>query len=107
VPDGVALDLRGELLVEHGGDGSGRASGAARAIDALAPDALAKVRRRVVGLAESEGNAVVARLRDELGTSRKYAQALLDHCDAMRLTLRLPDDARVLRRRSGTGQAAR
>ena len=37
-------------------------------------------------------------LRDELGTSRKYAQALLEHFDAERLTLRR-GDARVLRRR--------
>jgi selenocysteine-specific elongation factor len=38
-------------------------------------------------------------LRDELGTSRRYAQALLETLDAERVTLRLPDDSRVLRRR--------
>jgi selenocysteine-specific elongation factor len=36
-------------------------------------------------------------LRDELGTSRKYAQALLEHLDAARVTRRRPDDSRVLR----------
>ena len=41
----------------------------------------------------------LARLRDELGTSRKYAQALLEHLDSTRYTLRLPDDRRVLRPR--------
>ena len=40
----------------------------------------------------------LARLRDELGTSRKYAQALLEHLDAARVTRRRPDDSRVLRR---------
>ena len=40
----------------------------------------------------------LARLRDELGTSRKYAQALLECFDAERLTLRR-GEARVLRRR--------
>jgi selenocysteine-specific elongation factor len=42
----------------------------------------------------------LARLRDELGTSRKYAEALLEHLDQARYTKRLPDDRRVLRRRS-------
>jgi selenocysteine-specific elongation factor len=43
----------------------------------------------------------LARLRDELSTSRKYAQALLEHLDAARVTRRLADDSRVLR---GSGQ---
>ncbi|MDQ3742452.1 MAG: SelB C-terminal domain-containing protein, partial [Actinomycetota bacterium] len=34
-----------------------------------------------------------------LGTSRKFAQALLEHLDAARVTVRRPDDSRVLRRR--------
>ena len=33
--------------------------------------------------------------------SRRYAQALLEHLDATRLTRRLPDDRRVLRRAAG------
>jgi selenocysteine-specific elongation factor len=37
-------------------------------------------------------------VRDELGTSRKYAQALLEHLDRTRVTRRL-GDAHVLRRR--------
>jgi hypothetical protein len=31
-------------------------------------------------------------------TSRRFAQALLEHLDAERVTKRLPDDSRVLRR---------
>ena len=47
----------------------------------------------------AEGSITLARLRDELGTSRRYAQALLEALDAERVTLRLPDDSRILRRR--------
>jgi selenocysteine-specific elongation factor len=64
------------------------------------PEALAAVRDRVVAIVEAEGAVTLARLRDELGTSRKFAQALLEHLDAARVTRRLPDDRRVLRRRS-------
>jgi selenocysteine-specific elongation factor len=62
------------------------------------PDALASVRDRVEAIIAADGAVTMARLRDELGTSRKYAQALLEHLDAARVTLRLPDDRRVLRR---------
>src|SRR4051794_11096298 len=64
------------------------------------PDAIADVRDRVVAIVESEGAVTLARLRDELGTSRKFAQALLEHLDAARVTVRRPDDSRVLRRRA-------
>jgi selenocysteine-specific elongation factor len=61
-------------------------------------DALDAVRARVVEIAGAEGSITLARLRDELETSRRYAQALLETLDADRVTLRLPDDRRVLRR---------
>ncbi len=64
-------------------------------------DAVAQVRGLVEQLAGAEDGVTLARLRDELGTSRKYAQAWLEHLDASRVTLRLADDRRVLRRRSG------
>ena len=63
------------------------------------PEALDAVRARVEGIVGAEGSITLARLRDELGTSRKFAQALLEHLDAARVTLRRPDDSRVLRRR--------
>ena len=62
------------------------------------PEALAAVRARVEQIIASEGSITLARLRDELQTSRKFAQALLEHFDAERVTKRLPDDSRVLRR---------
>jgi selenocysteine-specific elongation factor len=65
------------------------------------PDAIAAVQARVEGIIHAEGGITLARLRDELQTSRRYAQALLEHLDATRVTLRLPDDRRVLRRRGG------
>ena len=62
------------------------------------PDAVEAVRGRVEAIIDAEGDITMARLRDDLGTSRKYAQALLEHLDAARVTSRLPDDRRVLRR---------
>jgi selenocysteine-specific elongation factor len=56
------------------------------------------VRARVEAVIAAEGSITLARLRDELQTSRKFAQAHLEHLDAERVTKRLPDDARVLRR---------
>ncbi|HEX8123236.1 MAG TPA: selenocysteine-specific translation elongation factor [Solirubrobacteraceae bacterium] len=62
-------------------------------------DALDRVRERVESIVAAEGQVTLARLRDELETSRKFAQAHLEHLDAARVTLRRPDDSRVLRRR--------
>jgi selenocysteine-specific elongation factor len=62
-------------------------------------DAVEDVRAAVERIIAAEGAITLARLRDELRTSRKYAQALLEHLDAARVTLRREDDTRVLRRR--------
>jgi selenocysteine-specific elongation factor len=69
------------------------------------PEAIARVRAVVERIATEEGSVTLARLRDELATSRKFAQALLEHLDAARVTRRLQDDSRLLRRsaRSGGG----
>jgi selenocysteine-specific elongation factor len=63
------------------------------------PEALAAVRERLVAKIERDGAITIASARDELGTSRKYAQAYLEHLDAERVTLRR-GDVHVLRRRS-------
>jgi selenocysteine-specific elongation factor len=81
-----------KLLVEHG-----RAVRLGRDMHAH-PDALAAVRERVRALAERDGEVTLGGLRDDLQTSRKYAQALLEHCDAERLTLRVGDVRRLRRR---------
>ena len=77
---------------------AGRAVRVGRAMYAH-PDALAAVRGRVEAVIAADGAITLARLRDELQTSRKFAQAHLEHLDAERVTKRLPDDSRVLRRR--------
>ncbi|HEY7619574.1 MAG TPA: selenocysteine-specific translation elongation factor [Solirubrobacteraceae bacterium] len=77
---------------------AGRAVRVGRAMYAH-PDAVADVRARVERIIAAEGSITLARLRDELHTSRKFAQALLEHLDAERVTKRLPDDSRVLRGR--------
>ena len=61
-------------------------------------DVLDEIREEVVALLEAAGPVSLAEVRDELGTSRRYAQALLEHFDGEGLTLRR-GDARVLRRR--------
>jgi selenocysteine-specific elongation factor len=45
---------------------------------------------------EREGRVTLAQVRDLFGTSRKYAQALLEHLDEQRITRRVGDE-RVLR----------
>lgn len=56
------------------------------------PDVLADARRRVLELAACHDGAVtLAQLRDELGTSRKFAQALLEHLDSEKVTIRRGD----------------
>jgi selenocysteine-specific elongation factor len=56
------------------------------------PEVLADVRDRVVAIMRAEGSITLARLRDELHTSRRYAQALLEHLDAQRVTRRIGDE---------------
>ncbi|HEX6460009.1 MAG TPA: selenocysteine-specific translation elongation factor [Thermoleophilaceae bacterium] len=62
------------------------------------PEPLAELEARVIALCERDGSASIASVRDELGTSRKYAQALLEHLDGEKVTRRV-GDAHVLRRR--------
>jgi selenocysteine-specific elongation factor len=57
----------------------------------------AAVRERIVGVLQAAGSVSLAEVRDALATSRKPAQAFLEHLDAERVTRRLADDRRVLR----------
>jgi selenocysteine-specific elongation factor len=65
-------------------------------------DTLAHARERVIALIEAEGPVTLARVRDELGSSRRVVQLLLERLDADRVTLRRGDE-RVLRRRRPAG----
>ena len=86
---------------------------AVRALDALAADevivrlrpgvyigtgALESAERAVVAACGQGGSITIAQLRDLLGTSRKLAQAILEHLDAARITRRRGDE-HVLRSR--------
>jgi selenocysteine-specific elongation factor len=55
---------------------------------------------RVVAICRREGSATIASVRDELGTSRRYAQALLEHLDAVKVTIR-HGDSHVIRHNAG------
>jgi selenocysteine-specific elongation factor len=64
-----------------------------------AREQLEPLRRRALDLAAERGEITLPELRDALGTSRKYAQALLEHLDATKATVR-HGDRHVLRRGS-------
>jgi selenocysteine-specific elongation factor len=53
--------------------------------------AYAAMRDTALAIIEQEGHVTVAMLRDQLGTSRKFAQALLEHLDDRRVTRRIGD----------------
>jgi selenocysteine-specific elongation factor len=64
-------------------------------------EVLADIRARLVEVAKQNGGAIsLAQLRDELATSRKFAQALLEHFDSEKVTIRRGDE-HVLRRSAG------
>ena len=65
------------------------------------PDVLADTRQKVIALAaDGDGGVTLAQLRDALGTSRKFAQALLEHLDSEKVTIRR-GDAHYVRRGAG------
>ncbi len=55
---------------------------------------------------QAKGQITLAEVRDQFRTSRKYAQALLEHLDAIGTTRRL-GDARVLARLTGTAHGGK
>jgi selenocysteine-specific elongation factor len=80
--------------------GAGRAVRVSKSLH-YHPDALTEVRRRVLEIADrSAGKVTLGQLRDRLGTSRKFAQALLEHLDSERVLIRR-GDAHLVRRGAG------
>jgi selenocysteine-specific elongation factor len=68
---------------------------------AFSPSAYDELTQRVQSLLAREGEATVARIRDEFETSRKYVLALLEHTDALGLTVRSGDVRRLGPRATG------
>ena len=62
----------------------------------FAADAYAEMVAAITARLREKGTITLAEVRDMFGTSRRYAQALLEHLDAERVTKRV-GDARVLR----------
>ncbi|MEJ7762372.1 MAG: selenocysteine-specific translation elongation factor [Thermomicrobiales bacterium] len=60
-----------------------------------------RIERGVVGLLDRDGTVTIASFRDHFDTSRKYAQAVLEHLDSQRVTRRVGDQ-----RVRGTAAAA-
>ena len=65
---------------------------------AFTAPAYTAAREAAVAIATERGSVTIAQLRDRLGCSRRYAQALLEAFDAEGITRRVGDE-RVLRRR--------
>jgi selenocysteine-specific elongation factor len=63
------------------------------------PDRLDALMTRLATAMEAAGQLTLAEARDLLGTSRRYAQALLEHMDSEGMTLRVGDARRLRRRR--------
>jgi selenocysteine-specific elongation factor len=53
---------------------------------------LERLLERVVEACRRDGSVTIASVRDELGTSRRYAQALVEHLDALKVTVRRGDE---------------
>ena len=65
----------------------------------FAADACAEAEERILAHLRAHGTVTLAQVRDLLGTSRRYAQALLERMDRRRVTRRVGDE-RVLREAS-------
>ncbi|MGQ9573215.1 MAG: selenocysteine-specific translation elongation factor [Dehalococcoidia bacterium] len=68
---------------------------------AFTSDAYAEMTARIVEHLKAQGTITLAQVRDMFATSRRYAQALLEHLDEQRITRRVGDE-RVLRRSEAT-----
>ncbi len=63
------------------------------------PDRLEALMARLAAAMEAAGQITLAEARDLLGTSRRFAQAILEHMDSEGMTLRVGDARRLRRRR--------
>lgn len=64
-----------------------------------AASTLEEVMARIAAEMEARGQITLAEVRDLFSTSRKYAQALLEHMDSEGMTLRVGDARRLRKRR--------
>lgn len=58
----------------------------------FAPETVAKISRETVRLIDERGPLSLAVFRDHFGTSRKYAQAILEYLDSRQVTRRVGDE---------------
>jgi selenocysteine-specific elongation factor len=111
--DGLRTRGAGELADSLGTErrrveGALRELVAARELVRLKPDVhyparqYERLRHAVLARARRGGSTSIAEVRDMLGVSRKYAQALLEHLDGEK-ALRREGDRHVLRRSRGRG----
>jgi selenocysteine-specific elongation factor len=56
------------------------------------PDAYRRIIDETVAMIDRDGALTLAGFRDHFGTSRKYAQATLEHLDGRKITRRVGDE---------------
>ncbi len=69
-------------------------------------DTVIAVRQQAVAAIDRDGKITLPALRDELGVSRRVAEAFLEHLDEARVTRRLADNTRVLGSRARSGSTS-
>jgi selenocysteine-specific elongation factor len=97
----AGLSLLGETAIDPAALAALRAEGRAVRVSGRLyahAEVATQARATIVALIEAGGSVSLGEARDALGTGRKPAQAFLEHLDAQRVTVRGPDDRRVLRR---------
>jgi selenocysteine-specific elongation factor len=58
----------------------------------FARDTFADIERQVLEVIDGQGSITLAQFRDHFGSSRKYAQAVLEYLDQHRITRRIGDE---------------
>lgn len=58
----------------------------------FAPETFAEIERQVLEMIDGQGSITLAQFRDHFGSSRKYAQAVLEYLDQQRVTRRVGDE---------------
>ena len=91
---GDAPSIDADLLALLADEGRVVRTGSGVVFERAAYDAIAE---RVIAHMRGHGTATLADVRDLLGTSRKYAQALLEHLDDEKVTRRQGDERVLLR----------
>ena len=91
-PHEHGLDAETLAALEHLGEVTKIADGVY-----FAPEAWDALVRGTLAFIDSNGSMTLSQFRDHFGTSRKYAQAVLEYLDQLKYTRRVGDDRVAVR----------